>query len=300
MRFILTADWHLSDNRPRCRKDEDWIDSQRKVLAKLAYESSSRKCPIIAVGDIFNKAVVSEKILNLFFEFTSLLLYPISIIAGNHDLPGHSMELLSRSSIGVVFEAMKSGMVKVAPMEKYSKECSWANFGEDITNSDTDILFTHRLVFRTPADLPPNVDALTAQELLELYPRYKWIFTGDNHTSFIYKKNGRYVINPGHLTVRKSDEVETPVVYYIDTDTEEIESIEIEDKVEIVVDSFSKKEEEREDRIEAFMEAIENNGEFTLSFEDNIEMLIESNKSTMDTKVIDKIRELMGVEDESL
>ena len=48
------------------------------------------------------------------------------------------------------------------------------------------------------------------------------------------------------------------------------------------------------------MEAIENNGEFTLSFEDNIEMLIESNKSTMDIKVIDKIRELMGVEDESL
>ena len=35
MRFILTADWHIRATKPRCRKDENWMETQRNALNQI-------------------------------------------------------------------------------------------------------------------------------------------------------------------------------------------------------------------------------------------------------------------------
>ena len=32
MNVIITADWHLRKDKPRCRLDEDWFGTQKKVI----------------------------------------------------------------------------------------------------------------------------------------------------------------------------------------------------------------------------------------------------------------------------
>ena len=35
MKLIVTADWHLRATRPRCRTDENWIETQRNALVQI-------------------------------------------------------------------------------------------------------------------------------------------------------------------------------------------------------------------------------------------------------------------------
>jgi len=298
MKFFQIADIHLRADNPRCRKNTNWMDVQRRALQKVATEAIAHKCPIAIVGDIFNTPVVSEEVLNLFLEFAGWLSDDLFFIAGNHDLPNHSMEMANKSSIGVLFKVAELNNSKIKPIRNYMNEVSWQNFGNEIENPGKDILFIHRLIFKSPRDMPPNANGTTAQELLDEFPEYKYICVGDCHKPFCYKsKDNRYVINSGHLTIQKIDEIEQPIGYYVDTDNEYVEEIEIGDDAELVSDEYAKKEEEREDNIEAFMELLQSHEDVTLSFVDNIETALEKNKDSLDISTVNMVRFLM--EDEN-
>lgn len=293
MRFINFSDSHLRKQIPRCRLDTDWIAFQEGQLQFIADEANKRGCCIIHNGDIFNNAVVSDEIVNMFLKFAPKVEQGVYFIAGNHDLLQHSLRNINESSIRLLIsiaESMESPYLR--PMQELP--ISWAHFGQEIQKPNTDILFLHRLVFKTPKDLPPNVDAITAQDLLDEYSQYKWIFTGDAHSPFIYKsKDGRYVVNPGHMNRQKIDELSAPLCYFVDTDKELIETILIPDDIELVTDSYTKKEEERETRIEAFVETVQSTEDISLSFIDNIEKALEENKSVLNEKTVSVIRELI-------
>lgn len=271
MEAIISADIHLREDTPRCRKDENWMKTQENHLGRLISESNKRDCPIIIVGDVFNRAVVPESVKRLFIESCKNLSNTITVIPGNHDLIHHSMTNLKDSSIGVIMAIAELENIKIVPMDVYANECSWQNFGENITNAGKDILFLHKLVFEHPKDLPPGSNDPTAQELLEMYPEYTWIFTGDCHKPFHYQKNGRHVVNPGHLNIQKANELDPPIFFYVDTDKEIIEKIPVGDNPELIDDEYLTDEEEKEDRIGTFIERVEMKGEVSLSFFDNID-----------------------------
>lgn len=298
MRLIVTGDWHLRKNKPRCRLDDNWIETQKKHLRQIAYESSARKCPVLIAGDVFNTPVVAEEIVNLFLEFCQLMNSDVLFIAGNHDLPEHAMEKVDKSSIGILFNVIALGTTKLVSLDKYRKELSYAHFGQEIQNPRKEIIVLHRLTYPSLKVIPPNAIASTPAELLEEFPDYKYIFTGDCHIPFHYEKKGRHVINPGHLNRQKTDELDQPCIYFVDTDTEEIECIEIEDDVTLVTDEYIKNEEDREDRIEAFVEKIKTQKKVSLSFEDNVEVGIQQNASTLDKITIKLIRYLMEETDD--
>ena len=293
MKCIFTADMHLRANRPRCRLDSDWMQTQRNQLYQLADEANKRKCPIIIGGDLFNSAIVPEIVSSMFLEFTTHVKHGVYFIIGNHDLYGHSMEHLEESTISIPYHIAEN---MESPYLRSMKELdvAYTHFGQDIQHPDSDCLFIHQLVFESEKDMPPNVKAITAQELLDALPNYKWIFTGDMHKSFIYKsKDGRYLVNAGHFNRQKVNEMEQPVVYYIDTEKEVMEKIAIEDNIALVTDSYIKAEEDREDRISAFVEMAKSMDNFTLSIEDNIERAISENKATLDEATIAMIHTLV-------
>jgi len=39
MKFIASSDKHLQLNRPRCRQDEDWLGTQKRLLQFIANEA---------------------------------------------------------------------------------------------------------------------------------------------------------------------------------------------------------------------------------------------------------------------
>ena len=54
MKLIITADWHIRATRPRCRIDNDWLETQRKALRQVLEISDKKGAPIMVVGDLFH------------------------------------------------------------------------------------------------------------------------------------------------------------------------------------------------------------------------------------------------------
>jgi DNA repair exonuclease SbcCD nuclease subunit len=216
----------------------------------------------------------------------------VYILAGNHCLLYHSMENVNNSSIGVFFSLSKYHSKIVHGMSEFG---AWMDFNdEDKSGQLDDVLFIHQLVFKSLKSIPPNCDGLTASQLLEQYPNYKWIFTGDNHKNFHYENEDRHVINPG-CTIRQSSDEKNykPSVFYIDTEKGIVERIYLDDNVEMIDDEYLQKEEERDNRITAFVEGIKKSTNISLSIIDNIEKAISKNKKNLDEDTIKMIRSLV-------
>lgn len=296
MRGIITADFHLRADRPRCRLDEDWMKSQRKAIESVVEIAIDKECDIYVIGDIFNTPRVSPEVVSMFIsslegmENNNL---NIRILAGNHDLPYHSWDNVNQSSFGILWNMVENFITPLTSISDFY----WAlHFGETKCrppeNGDP-VLFLHRLVFPSKKSIPPNTSAITASDLLKEYPDYKWIFVGDYHSSYHYEENGRHVVNPGCLIRQRADLMDyQPEVAYVDTDEGTVEWIEIEDKAVLVTDEYLRKEEERSDRIEAFVESVKKSGQISLSFIDNLNERIAENRDEIGEEAINIIEEI--------
>lgn len=294
MKMIISADWHLRATRPRCRIDNDWIETQAKALRQLSKISDEKNAPIFVVGDLFHSnSDTSFECINMVQKLADISggLY---ILAGNHDLPYHSSENLDKSAIGIL---MKSE--NVFEIEDYFIKCcfvsdyfSASNFDEK-DNEDAEIVFKHVLTI-PEEDKPDFVDCETPETLLEKFPNAKWVFTGDYHKNFHYEKKGRHVINSGCLLRQASDFKNYQCgVYFVDTDKNIVEFIPIIDNEELIDDSYIIKENEREKRIDDFVDKLKNTQCVSFDFVDNVEKAIDENKFDSDLKEV--IGELLEV-----
>lgn len=44
MKILLTADWHIRGDRPRCRIDDDWIGAQRRDIQEVHNIADREEC----------------------------------------------------------------------------------------------------------------------------------------------------------------------------------------------------------------------------------------------------------------
>lgn len=292
MKGIVTADWHLRATMPRCRRDENWNETQKKCLRQVLNISETKKCPIFVVGDLFHSlSDTSFECIQMIQNIAKESNYGIYILAGNHDLPYHSTENIDRSAVGILMKS--SGIYSILNyFEDTDEDVSACNFDEETENAE--IIFKHVLCFPDVKSLPPNVDAITAKELLSEYNKSKWIFTGDYHHSFHYENKGRHVVNPGCLIRQVSDMKDYQCsVFYVDTDNEIVERIPIIDKEEFVDDSYIIQEKEKEERIEQFANKLKETKNVSLDFIENIEQAVLQNNLSDELK--ETINELLEV-----
>lgn len=284
MRMIITADWHIRNTRPRCRIDEDWIKTQQKALNQIAEICENKNALLMVVGDIFNSnSDTSFECINMVQKLADYI-GGIYLIAGNHDLPYHSSENIYKSAIGVLFQSEN-----VFKIEDYSDDFSAPNFDEE--RNSMPYMFIHTLTIPSK-DKPDFIECETPESLLKKYPTAKWIFTGDYHKNFVYEKDGRYVINPGCLIRQVSDMKDYQCgVYFVDTDKEVIEFIPIIDDEELVNDEYIIRQDEREERIENFVNKLKDVESVSLDFIDNVEKALLVNK--IDEKLKHCIKELI-------
>jgi len=279
-RLVWSSDWHLVDTIPRCRLDEDWYGFLDRIM-KFIVKTANDKNAILGIGgDLFGRRSpnISSYLLSMFIKNVLQVKKGTRILAGNHDEYFHNFDYISKTSFGVL-DAFIKGSDNNDKLSYIDDLGTWLNFNEDIVNPGREIVFIHRLVFNSIKNVPPNVQASTAQDLLNEFPKAKMILTGDNHTSFIYKKNGRMVINPGSIyrgDVSQKDIV--PTIYYIDTEKEIVEEIKIPDNEKMVEDSYIIERDMKENRISAFVEKLRNNESVNLDFLENIENGLLANK----------------------
>ena len=290
MRILITADWHIRATRPRCRIDNDWIETQKNALDQIVKIAKEKEAIVTVVGDLFHSISDTSFECVQMIQKTADKLSELYILAGNHDLPYHSSENIRKSAIGILLNSQN-----IFPIKKYFEgfECSASNFDEK-DEKDASIVFKHILCFPDAKSIPPNVDALTAKELLSEFPNAKWIFTGDYHHNFHYEHNGRHVVNPGCLLRQVSDMKDYQCgIYFVDTDKEIVEFIPIIDKEQFVDDTYILEQDEREKRIEKFVDKLKDTKNISLDFVENVSNAIISNN--LDDDIKNMIEELMEV-----
>lgn len=297
MKFIVTADWHIRATRPRCRVDNNWIETQRKALNQIVEISTKKKAPVMVVGDLFHSNSDTN------FECIQMIqnmadkLGELYILAGNHDLPYHSSENLDKSAIGVLLNSNKVHLIKDYLTkwnleQEYPYIISAGNFDEE-DDERAEIVFKHVLTI-PQEDKPDFVDCETPESLLEKYPTAKWIFTGDYHHNFHYEKNGRHVINSGCLLRQASDMKDYQCgVYFVDTDEEIVEFIPIIDKEDLIDDSYILQENQRNERIESFVDKLRKTKGVSLDFLANVEAMMKRNDFEPELKEV--VEELLEV-----
>ena len=293
MRMVVSADLHLREDRPRCRKDENWIVTQEKALNQLCHFCVKNNCNLFLVGDIFNSAheyrmvIYIQKIAIKLFKFGLHLYY----IWGNHDCLYHNGVNFYKSAIGLLKNSINCFPIKNYFVENGIDDFSAGNFDEETDNKK--FIFKHVLCFPDMKSLPPNVDAMTAKDLLEEYTNAQWIFTGDYHKNFHYEKNGRHVVNPGCLLRQAVDfKNYQPGFYFIDTDKNIVEFNLIIDSEEFIDDSYILREKEKEERIEAFANKIGEVESVSLDYAENVRAAIST--SNLSDELVETIEELMG------
>jgi DNA repair exonuclease SbcCD nuclease subunit len=288
MRLINASDLHLRGDKPRCRLDDDWESFQANLLMFIVNKANEYKCDLILDGDIFDTYHVLDRIVNMAIAILSTINKKVYFIVGNHDLLGHNINNLHNSSAGII-RCLSTFHTKID--FDLGQIGQWADFNSEIQGKETGLLFIHQQVYKNRKDMPPNTKAFTASELLEKYPDVNWIFTGDMHHSFHYEKNGRHVINPGCINRQDADMINyQPIIYFVDTDKNIVEEIELPDNAEMVTDEYLKDEKKKVDRISAFVEGIKIGNTVSLDFIKNInKAIIKSNLDEGTKSVVEEL-----------
>ena len=100
MKIAIVGDIHLTDIKPRNRKD----DFNQALYDKLAYVFKTNEV-ILCLGDLFDKGKVSE---NIIYETLTFLLEKekegkqFYTLVGNHDLYKYNLDYTKDSSIGLI------------------------------------------------------------------------------------------------------------------------------------------------------------------------------------------------------
>lgn len=226
-------------------------------------------CPVIHGGDLFDHWkpspwLISKMMQNIPDEFYT--------VYGNHDLPQNSMELIEKCGIYTLHVAGKVHTLQSGNWGEKIKEPNLILQGRKI-------LVIHKFIYKKKDYWKTRIDGAMAAGILRKYPQFDLIVSGDNHEAFVEEHEGRLLVNPGSLlrtTTKQKDFHPRVYLWYAETNTVKPVYIPIEEGV--VSDKHIKKEEERDERMNAFISSLdyEDNVELHSSFEINLKTFLNS------------------------
>lgn len=277
MKILLTADWHIRGDRPRCRIDEDWIESQRQDIQAVVDIARREKVDEAWVlGDLFHQPRAATEAVNMVLVGLKDLrdVCPVYILPGNHDLPYHDYGNLEQSSLGIVLKSFPELQTREDPR---GLTLAAAPFGLDPVDPRTDVWATHQLVFENDATKPPMAPGKIAQDLLDEAPGVQVVVTGDYHRGYVYTgADGRRVITPGCLNIQAADMDDyKPHVYIWDTATDQVTPHYLPLNSVAIVTDYLAAEKARDERMDRCLEVATAAASVALSFTDNLKAAAE-------------------------
>ena len=288
MKILLTADWHIRGDRPRCRIDEDWIASQRQDIQAVVDIARREKVDEAWVlGDLFHQPRAATEAVNMVLVGLKDLreVCPVYILPGNHDLPYHDYGNLEQSSLGIVLKSFPELRTREEPSGLI---LAAAPFGLDPVDPHADVWATHQLTFESADTKPPMAPGKIAQDLLDEAPGVQVVVTGDYHRGYVYTgADGRLVITPGCLNIQAADMDDyKPRVYIWDTATAQVTPHYLPLNSDAVVTDYLAAEKERDERMDRCLEVATAAASVTLSFTDNLKAAAEEPETAPGVKGI--------------
>jgi DNA repair exonuclease SbcCD nuclease subunit len=268
---ILTADWHLMETNPVCRKD-DLTETQWEKVDFIAALQKEYGCPVIHAGDLFDFWKPSPELLAKAMQHLPNNFWTVY---GNHDLPQHNIELAYKSGIHALLHAGKLQVLDTCHWLETPTKHSWAPiFGEECHRKT---LVWHVMTYQ--GLLPfPGCTAPKGAKLLRQYSQFDLIVTGDNHKPFVEEYEGRLLVNPGSLfRITAIQQTHKPRVYLWNGRLNTVEPVYLPIKEDVISREHLEATEERDNRIDAFISTINTDWEGSLSFEDNLEIFRQEN-----------------------
>lgn len=272
--LILTADWHLREDTPTCWtgdfNTEQWLSVQCVKNLQAKYD-----CPVIHAGDLFNHWKPSPWLLSMTVIHLPKRFYTIY---GQHDMPQHNFELIT-----------KSGIYNLDISQKLTV-CNGVHYGQ-IPHSGLfphstlplNILVWHHMTYL--AKPFPGASEGVAEGILRKYPEYDLIVTGDNHASFTVEYRGRRLVNPGSLTRQDADQIDfNPSVYLWYARDNTVQEVHLPIQEGVISREHIEGKEQRDARIDAFVSRLNNDWQASMSFEENLEEF--KNANNIDDDVI--------------
>ena len=293
MKLLLMGDSQIRDDIPICRTDDYQAEMVRKFKWIIQLAIKENVDAIVHSGDLFDRGrpVQSQLLEIMLIESLKILkeyYIPFYIIPGNHDLPYHSMDHITRSSLGVIFSSdcihqLTNSYTKIG---FHGRICGFP-WGEGIQHndkvrkdfSDTKVVVWHGMV--THNELVPG--ALDATKLLKDFPEYDLIVTGHNHQKFTVEHEGRHLVNPGSMMRENIDQIDfEPAVWIYDN------GVVFEHLIPIVKGVISRdhkqKTEERDEKIRVFIEKMREDYTVGLDFRKNMETYLLKNPVSKDVE----------------
>lgn len=271
---ILTGDWHLQEKQSVARKDNFW-NTQWEKVSFISELQKKHDCPVLHSGDLFDNWKPSPMLLARTLDEIPVQFYTIF---GNHDLPQHNLELIHKCGIWVLFKASK---INILPALHWGSDPSILNNFEintDFEIENKQILVWHTMTYVGKRPWQDCTDP-KASTLLRKYPQYDLILTGHNHKTFVEEHEGRLLVNPGsifRLTADQENHKPSVFLWYAETNT--VKQVEIPIKKDVITREHIEVVNERNERIDAFIESMNTKMKVKLSFEHNMESFLKQNK----------------------
>ena len=311
---ILSADWHIRGDQPICRTD-DYMEAQaRKIIfiQELAYEHF---CPILMAGDMGHRPIWGDKLLNWIIDKWIGASIEMIVVPGQHDLLNHRLDKWEEGGIGVLSKSLENFKILSHQELNDEKLIGWKfissnskdhtvfgfPYGIPIRNIDKrydikgrHIALCHMMVIKNQKEkLWPDQQAHSGKWFLKKYPCYDLIVTGDNHQSFVVEHEGRLLVNPGSLMRMSANQIDhKPSVYLWYAEDNTVERVYLPIEKNVISREHIEEGQQRDKRIESFVNRLKDTEELGLSYEKNMEEFLKANR--VKKRIVEKIWESMG------
>lgn len=284
---IITADIHLRESSPISRTDDYW-KAQAKKIEFLKELQQEHDCPVLDAGDLFDQWKPSPRLLAWAIEN---LPADMITVPGNHDMPQHNIDLLHKSGLAVLKAAdtisILSGGERLAASSFYVFGYAWRDKVPQKAPGikGYKVAIIHDMVYMKHEGWP--VPATPAGILLDHFPGYDLIITGHNHTPFVHEDNGRLVVNPGSMMRMDADQADhKPRCYLWNAKENKVKPVYFPIEKGVVSRDHIDDKKNRDKRLDAFVESIDNMKSLDLDFEGNLEAFMAEEKTNDDVRKV--------------
>jgi len=307
-RFVVTADWHLTDKRPAARLDQNYFGAQMRKLEWVLGLCEDQGAALVIAGDIFDSVRMPfwamSRCVVLFLEHSAVKVF---YVYGQHDQRYHQFTQESCENTPLNLLAVSCGFQLLSDAESqfggvylYGRSFGADEF-EIARDSEPCLYATHEMVFDDKKKLPSWAKEQDYSLAKNLVSKAKIVVCGDNHKRFVYRGDGSYLVNCGSLMRSSVDQIGyTPAVHivefavtkngWVSVDIKE-EPIPVESANE-VFDADRIEETERknqlDEKLEAFIRSVvESGGEHAnYNFGSNISEALKTSTLDAETKLL--------------
>jgi DNA repair exonuclease SbcCD nuclease subunit len=299
---LFVGDLHLKEKAPASRTDE-WLKAMAEKLNFISKISREHNATIIQVGDLFDSAKNS----NLFLSYVLTYLPYMTVVPGNHDLPGNTMNNFERSPLNILLKANSIAIgthttcSTIGNVKIHYFPYGDVNFEEkdkySVFPDHNNIAVLHHPIYSGQVPFYHKNYAVNVNQIRKYFPEFDWVVAGDIHSPFVNTRKKPYVLNCGSVLRLTSVQKEyKPAIWLMNLDTLEVKKIEIPVQENVMSEDSEKIENKKSESLAAFVEHFRPDKENGfLQYEEYIEKYLKENK--VQPAVKKAIKNIMAMEE---